>query len=201
MVPLQKEAISIAYLRGALQSYPAMTSELTLRNALETMLRSLPSSSLVPLLVLKHQANALQLAQARMLSPSTDSPSAEWQALMRMLSSSLLLISFQVCMSEALPSVVCKCMSLAPPRQTNMQHTISLMCHGYSERSCRGQGFTWAHSSNIQRNSSSQLSELIIDQKLSPAALQGLSTDLSRFVSVALETMPEDQQAFWSSGS
>ena len=124
---LQKEAISIAYLHGALQSYPAMTSELTLRHALETMLRSLPSSSLVPLLVLKHLANALHSAQARMLPPSADSPSAEWQTLMGMLSSSLLLISFQVCMPEAQSTshIVCKCMSLAlPPRETNMQHTI-----------------------------------------------------------------------------
>ena len=107
-VVVQNDAIATAYLRKALQLYPARTSEPSLVHAFETMLRSLPPSSLVPLLILKQLADALHSHQA-----GAAYPSMEWQALMGMLASYLLLISFQVCSPGPTLASVCVCCDIS----------------------------------------------------------------------------------------
>ncbi|KAK9816232.1 hypothetical protein WJX74_000363 [Apatococcus lobatus] len=110
----ENEALAIAYMHEALQLYPTMTAEPALRHALETMLRSLPPSSLVPVLILRRLADALNRHQSGCLKAEAESPSLEWQALMGMLASSLLLISLQV-LPDAV-ELMTHIVSALPPR-------------------------------------------------------------------------------------
>ncbi|KAK9864095.1 hypothetical protein WJX84_006135 [Apatococcus fuscideae] len=92
----EKEQIATIYIQRALQAFPSVTSEEMMRQALATMLRALPASSLVPLLAFRRMADSLwrQHALAEEQGVGQALPAA--RALLAILADCLLLVSFEV---------------------------------------------------------------------------------------------------------